>query len=263
MIRVEEILDNRDVTTLYLSIGTGLCIEPLFKEVKRYDPAKVLVPVNPDDYGIHYFNVWTLVRNIITATGQAKDLVKTPRLSNYIVEIVLEELHVLASLYESISLTPTLLIPNYDRTYREYVSKVLLKEKYAIRNEIDMVAYDVGIKVLNMDLPIAVSRTTTRRSLLTSHNALDMFNGSDVLESNTGRLVKETNLVKKYKKVGKEDLSFLPWDKDLLHFLGDGNFLQGESFIVKRKFLELARSYNVTRLTSNHTLRELIKKAKV
>jgi hypothetical protein len=75
-----DIINNRTISALPLSIGTSLAFESVFEpKLPAYDPARIIPQmVDISKYNAIWINVTTLIRNIIGALPKASASLVTP-----------------------------------------------------------------------------------------------------------------------------------------------------------------------------------------
>ena len=234
MNEIQTILKNRTVSSFPLSIGTGLTLESMFfPTIARYDDKREIpITLNPDDYAIHYFNIFTLARNIVNACSY-KEKVKIYT-SKYLIETLEEEIQNIEYLYSNTTCEPVIFIPDYKdvylkfnlnkgdklpRAYEEYMYVFNMLKKLDLNIDLKVVAGDIKLPKNN------------KKVLITTSYIVDLLNISRInnlylLESHTGKLKKQSDWYSKYHKIGKRDMSVFPFDKDILFILGDKTFIK-------------------------------------
>jgi len=255
---IKNILDNRTITSLGLSIGTGLALESIFIDQIEtiFDSDRKFDKIDINKYKIHYFNIYVLVRNIVTSipTINVNTLMASNDKVKFITEVLDNEIEILDELYSNVDTKIILWIPDYAG-----VQINLLKKEYignlSKKDEIFLLVHDVIEKIRksirNKTFPIdAYSNKHTlppsnESVLLTSYFALDLLNVKknpkmDLLESHTGKLVTKEHFNKKYHAVGKQDLTRLPFTEFLLYILGDNTLVKIEKLGSRKEVIEIS-----------------------
>lgn len=249
---MSDIWDGRTLGSSGLSIGTHLALETLFaKQMLIFDEKREFEEVDPNKYDYHVFNIYTLSRNILNATPyKYKD--ELIRDKNF-VKILAYEAEVIKELYRNTKCKALLFYPNYEPVYKAFnVNKPPWEinarvEHLMIKDAIDKIDKKVRIKSCNdgkgYKLPVEYK---ANKLLMTTNIVCDLLNPGhiDLLESHTGRLKSKSELYSKYHKVGKEDLSHLPFQQELLYILGDTHIVRPLSIIIRRSLLAASVKYN-------------------
>ena len=225
----KEVIENRTVTPLGLSIGTGLAVETMFPGVEKFDSARTPPnEVKPDDYDVHIYNVYTLMRNVLSSIKfKDKELLLT---EPGVHEALVNDMYLLHNLYDGYPAEIVFYLPNYDNLYKVYnkgkgdVYQAYERHRFMVSN------------VSKIKLPYPVTRSRPNglmsasrvKALLLTHYTVDLLNIDnlsklDLLESHTGKVKSREEWYTKYHKIGKRDLSFMPFHKRLLYILGDGS----------------------------------------
>ncbi len=236
--RTRDPYGDRVVTSFQVSIGTGLLLETLFDPTTdRYD-AKRKIPqrVDVDDYEVHYYNIYTLGRNILSALDRSvrEKLVSDGK----ILEVIYREMDIIGQLYVDKKCKVRLYAPDYDKVYKrlqggkEYeVDNDSYLHYKVIKKELDkgngLPPVDV---VLNVDR-LPVPEDTNSKILITTHFAVDLLNvkyikNLELLDSHTGIRSIQKEWYKKYHEIGKRDMSIFRFTERLLYVLGDKHMIR-------------------------------------
>jgi len=259
-------IEDRTITSLGLSIGTGLALETLF-DIAVYDANRKAPPkVDPSTYTTHIFNIYTLFRNVVSSIKyKEKDLLIGQQ---QVKEQLLNDMYVLTTLYNQSDAKLAFYLPNYSSMY-ERMNKGKADggyKPYALHSlmvsALKGAVYpgDVYVGNTNTGLP-----RITGKSLLLSHHTLDLLNAVDgntmhLLESHTGRVKSKLEWGTKYHPIGKRDLTILPMNKRLLYILGDRTIVKPSTLLDRVAIYDiaLARKWNPT--TSASVINTHIKK---
>lgn len=256
---IKRILDDRTVSSFGISIGTGIALESLFDPTtERYDvDRKVPNDINPETYKVHYYNIFTLARNIVTAvhSNNYYKVMDGPTL----MEVLLNEISVIASLYDNLKCEPVLFIPDYSSLYKKMnISKTgnIVNKDYDLRNfiysELKKHPIEVPMKVLYGTYKL---KPTSNSVLILTHIPSDLLNINKIkklslLESHTGKLKTRHDFYTKFHKIGSLDMGHFPYIEELLYVLGDKNFILPFKLTIRRELHNLALDKKWTSFTS-------------
>lgn len=232
-----------------ISIGTGLVLESIFKVPNRYDPDRE--PPNKvkiGDYDYHVFNLHTIIRNVLNSLPPDNDGLKEKDLKNLIVD----DINTLNEYYKDVDTTPLILWSDYTKLELKYnsigkdndkVSTSLFK-LYELNNYIKSLEID---KIKSLEMGVFKSGTPVGDSkiLLTSSFLLDIpiLGDVDLLESHTGVFKNKYKYNTKFKPVGKNDISHIPYN-DLTHkVLGDKTFVKPANLAVRRELIKISEKW--------------------
>jgi len=233
-----NILD-RKLSSFGVSIATGLMLESLFQPTtKRYDNDRVIPnEVNVNNYKMHIYNVYTLMRNIYASLPNKTMVMK----GRDIMDLLEDELNIINSLYDGSKCTPVLYIPDYTSILKNmavdkttHITKGYLdyRDYYNILKS-NKLTTDIQVLKAKLKLP-----TSTSRVLITTSYPIDLLNIKyinrlELIESNTGVVKTADKFYTKYHKIGKRDMSIFPFDERLLHILGDGKIIASMKVSIK------------------------------
>jgi len=259
--QAHNILETRTISSFGISIGTGLALEALFNvTTERYDDNRVIPDkVRVDDYTIHYFNIFTIARNIISALT-VKNSVDMLYASNQLMQTLVEEVNTIHSLYDMSNCKPVLYIPDYKSLYKDInlgktgdvVTKDYFTREYVLNN----------LKVASDHITMTVEhgnkhklKPNTNKVLITTHLSVDLLNISKIknlylLESHTGKLKSYREWYSKLHKIGKLSLEVFPFIEEIVYILGDGGISLMMKLHIRRELHRLAMEKRWTSYTS-------------
>lgn len=255
-------LDNaeRTIGSSGLSIGTHLMYESVFPNLKKYDETRD-IPSNVElkDYNIHYFNLYTLVRNIINSFQETnKDKIKS---NKKLVNKILDEIYLLEEMYQK-QTELVFYLCKYDKAIRAYNHGKLLSNYSRHIRYVEftnflrsIVSKNKPLKDKVMELSYKLPKATPNtKVLITTHFALDLRNKltMDLLESHTGKLKKPTEFNTKYHGLGEADMTNIPFIPELLFILGDDTLVKICDVVTRREIVSTSVSKNWTPLTSRY-----------
>jgi hypothetical protein len=259
---------DRNISSFGISIGTALALESLFKpSMARYDEDREIPnELEVNDYKYHYFNIFLLLRNIVSATELKADE-KTKLFSQsssykVVYEILMEELEVLNTLYSNNgNCIPVLFIPDYSKlrlttnkirnlsalhNVLDTMYKVVIKMVKDDKKSVNISIYDKGYS-LPSDGEKALITTNFTVDLLSKHYSTKL----ELLESNTGKLKTNKDWWSKYHAVGKQPMNMLPFTPKLLMIFGDNTLIRPEKVKTRQDIIALAIDKKWTPYTNN------------
>ena len=260
-----ELLKRRTTGATGISIGSHLALESFFfNKLEIYDKERKFDKLKGEDYDVHVWNIFTIIRNILNACEEKdKSLIfQDPTLP----QLIIDELGAIGKLYADTKCKPYLFYPDYTKLMKawnkdkEPIVTNPMKENMNISN---LLAELKKNKLIQEDnIPLANNKRDHKlpelglkgkKVIITTHIAVDLFNScvTALLESHTGKLKKENEYNTKYHSIGKNDLTMLPWIQELYYILGDHNLIVGvKNILIRKKILELAKRFNWTPSTS-------------
>lgn len=265
MTKIETTLLDRTTTSFGISIGTGLMLESIFTPTTdRYDKDRVPSMIKINDYSIHYYNIYTLIRNIISAV---KDKEVHDRLltSDYLFDTLLEEVRIINELYVGTNCKPILYIPNYTDIIKNMSTGKPVSD--TINRDVFIFNYTLGyFSKKARDVSMATHTTVYKlpknisNVLITTSYPVDLLNNRYIpnlklMESHTGVLKDKSKWYTKYHKIGSRDLSILPFTETLLYLLGDNKFIKSISTANKIKLYQHALDNKWTVFTEDLRIR--------
>jgi hypothetical protein len=241
-----NILNDRTTSSFGLSIGTGLMFESLFSPTEdRYDDKREIPnKINVNDFKFHFFNIHTLIRNIVSSTND-KIMKSTGVVTKEILEVLMEELHIIASMYEGLKCIPILYIPDYSSKIKNWN-----KDKKITKSmETNVLFHNSLLKAITKlyidEVPMEVIRELPKifesKSLLTTHTVIDLNLSKNkyLLESYTGKLKDMSLFGTKYSKFGKNSLEFMPVINKLIVLMGDGIYIKSSDRVIHKDVYQL------------------------
>lgn len=251
---------ERSIGSSGLSIGTHLMYESVFPNLKRYDITREPPSeVNLRDYNVHYFNLYTLVRNIINSF---QELNKDKIMNNKkLIDLILNEIYLLEEMYQN-ETKIVFYLCKYDKAIKAYNNGKNLRnygryERYVVFTNFlrSIVSKNKELKEKIVESDFKLPKTPPNmKVLITTHFALDLRNKMDLelLESHTGKLKKPIEFNTKYHGLGKMDLSSIPFIPELLFILGDDTLVKICDIPTRREIVNTGLSKNWTPLTSRY-----------
>ena len=242
-----------------LSIGTHLGMESLFwNYIKLYDEEREIDKQDINNYSLHLFNIFTLLRNVLNSIDYNDKIhlmsdVKT--ISSYL----LDEVYTLIHMYKEFGFKVIVYFPDYSKVIKnfnvgkEYPS-VVLWQLYQMMNGFllellkDKTKYP-EIVFTDHRLP---EIKELKPYLLTTSFGVDLLNKGNylLLESHTGKVLGREHFGKKSHSIGKNDLTHLPMIPQLYYILGDTGLVKPFDFKTRRTVYELSIANHWTYRTS-------------
>jgi len=246
-------LDNRVIGGFGVSIGTDIMLESLFvPNGKRYDESREIPnKVDLNKYSIHYYNLFTLTRNYLASFPyqERKNIKMFLMKDSTLLDLVIDEVNQIATLYDGFTCKPVLFIPNYDKVYKglnKDKDVVISDENYIL---MQYVLYHLKKKKYNLELDVLANgyklTPTSKKVIITTHIYVDLLNYFKVpnlylLESHTGRLKDKKFFNTKYHPLGKRTLDVFPFIEELLYILGDKIISKPMKLTIRRELHNLA-----------------------
>ena len=265
---------DREKSGFNISIATGLAIESLFKPIEDVydDPKRKVTQIDHTIYKSHYFNAYTLIRNIVAAvpTIQKTLLIRNFNRSSIVKDALIEELYVLKLLYEqNTKITPILFIPDYTKLIKNITPKEM-KTPPTIGNEMDLIYKEVLLLVKKDEIPINILSGThlltssQYPTLITTHVMFDLLNVNkipklELLESTTGAIKKKMEFNTKYAKAGTLDLTVLPFTEQLAYAYGDESLCKSIKYSIKKEVYDMIIKNKWTQYTSQNLVNSEVK----
>ena len=246
-------LEDRVIGGFGVSIGTDVMLESLFTPTgKRYDESREIPnKIDPNSFDKHYYNLFTLTRNYLASYPyqDRKNIKLFIMKDSTLLDLVMEEVNLIASLYDGYKCKPVLFIPDYTKVYKglnkdkevvisddnymltQYVTHYLKKKKYDL--ELDVVANTYRVPA------------SSKKTMITTHIYTDLLNYFKIpnlylLESHTGRLKDKKFFNGKYHPIGKLTLEVFPFIEELLYILGDKIISKPMKLGIRRELHKLA-----------------------
>lgn len=249
-------------TSNSISIGTGLALETIFDVPKVFDEDREVVKEDIERHDIHYWSLHTIVRNLLNSfKGKHKGL-EEPDFEN----MLIDEINLISNYYSDTSCRMLV-------HYLDYVKLALplnkgkdekvSKKQIAMEELNNFVMRFVKKNTKLIEVPIVKLTKTPKRSLITTSFLLDLsvLERCTLLESHTGVIKRTSSFYTKYHKVGKKDLSHLPYSKTLHKVLGDTTYVKPMKLSDRLEALKALEKVNV--LASESRVRELLRKTEL
>jgi len=245
-------LENRTLSSFGISIGTGIMLESLFEPTfDRYDESREIPnKINVDKYNIHYYNIFTLARNVLSAISSTRIKIDTLLNNNLLMQTVVDEINTIYELYDGRKCEPVLFIPDYTKLYREMnINKdgSVINNDYMVREYI-LKHLKQGIQSINMSLSVNNKHILKRNAgkvMITTHIPVDLLNvvhnkNLFLLESHTGKLKGYTEFYTKLHKIGKLNLEVFPFIEEIVFILGDKAVSLPMKLAIRRELHKVA-----------------------
>lgn len=224
---------SKRTTSGDVSVGIGLMLESIVDISNRIDKdRKIPVKIDTDDYDYHIFNAVTMIREVLTSSTGFKE--------KDIFNIVTDDMNIIFNLYKDYNITPILMFPDYDEIIKDYIkfkeANVTEKFKFLIdcielakkyfKNKNGLLCPVVEFKTGKTKQEQAIVKVSDR-TLLTTHILLDieLTGVTNLLETHTGKLKNKNTLNTKFKPLGKQDLTHIPFNKTTHYIFGDSTLV--------------------------------------
>lgn len=263
---LKQAIDNRTVTPIGLSVGTGIALESLF-DIDVFDSSrKGPDRVDPTNFETHIFNIYTLFRNVVNSVSyKDKELVITTKLAH---NQLLNDMYLLIELYKDTGIDLVFYLPNYSSVYAKFN-----KNKPAgVYKPYNLHSYIVD-NLKRLKFPGNVYNGTENgllpphrgKVLIMTHFTMDLLSvtgipGLHLLESHTGKIKSPIEWGSKYHPIGKRDLSIMPMNKKLLYILGDKTIVKPLDLLSRRTLHESAIEKKWTPLTGTISIEKVVSK---
>lgn len=266
-------LPIRTTEGIGVSISTALALSRFFKD-RIKDDERDLMFININDYPNIIFNSHTLIRNIVNAyDGDVRKDILTNNIDSDIIDVLLDELHVITTALENFKTQPVLFLPDYT-PIKQHILKDYVKTTKLTQNDLHFeLSHRITQKISNMSLPIPTISKGFKlpynrdRFLLLTHMTLDLLNikhnpQMELLESHTGRIKTKDQFNTKYRKINKIDLDHLPFDEIIIYIMGDNTFIRPMPLTIRRETLTTSIKYNWTKFTTHRKVMINLRKNK-
>jgi len=254
---IRIVLTDRTMSSFPVSIGTGLMLESLFNPTQaRYDDKREIPKkIKLDDYGYHVYNIYTLARNILSATPskEKNDLLK----DHYFLDILFDEMFVLESLYATTKCDIVFFLPDYTKVcqalnngkeytqtkdYQLYGTMLALFKKVTFSKDLTLIRDTFTLPKFD------------KKTLITTNYPTDLLNkvgNLALMESHTGKLKERSEWYTKYHKLGSKPMYLLPFMEELLYILGEGNLIYPVTLSLRYLLLAIAEKEHWTTRTTH------------
>jgi len=264
---IDYILMSRATSSYGVSVGTAMVLESIFEPTAiRIDDTRMApVKVNIRQYTHHYFNVQTLVRNIINSvpTMSRDQLLKDSNGWKFVLDTLWTEFDIILSLYVDTGCTPVVYVPSYRDVAKNMDTFNDMSKLKGFKLNLAVLVEDITLAItkgkLETDMTMIVGKHQLPRSntktLITTHVALDLLNYKritklELLESHTGKLKTPKEFNSKYHKMGKNDMSIFPFQEKLLYVLGDDTYIGIQPLKIRQALYNIAVENKWTPFTS-------------
>lgn len=246
----KEVFEARTLSSFDLSIGTGIALESVFTPTStRYDDERKIPNNKKVNYDIHVFNIYTMCRNIVSATlTKDKDILYA---NKELLVVVSNEIQTLIDLYYQNDVKILFILPDEKKDFVRYnkdKTDIMRKAYLQYANMVPVVSE------LKSTLPLLVDKLPQdKNTLLLTHYSNDLLNyGNKVslLESHTGVIKTQGQFNTKFSKAGKLDLSNIPFLDVTLYILGDKALIKPAGRAIKWKLHEISQKHKWTPRTT-------------
>ena len=258
----QHILDTRVMTSFPVSIGTGIALEALFepREARYADDMPTPDKIDINKYKTHYFNAYTLIRNIVAsiATTDSRDaFIKSGDSIMLLATALLDEWFYITDLYKDTTCIPVLFKPDYRPVLKNIENSRYNTESK--QKELETLYLQVILTLVQNDKEFKLDsyklKADTSSVLLLSHYTLDLFNvknvsNLDLLESHTGKVRKKSEFNKKYNKTKRIDVANLPFLEKLYYLLGGGVLITPINIKQRNSLFKIAIDKRWNKFTS-------------
>lgn len=266
--------DKRTKSSFDVSIGTGLMLESLFKPThERYDNAReVPKNISVDGYKYHFYNMMTLVRNIIGSLPA--ELPHEVILKNKMLqEVIAEEINSIDNLYTGTKCKAVFYLMDYDKLVEGFNKNKNREYTKSVTRNLDIFNY---LKKLDLAKDTLVSKDFVRtgmslpdldskeKALVTTSFSAEFINKKnfELMESHTGVLVTDKDFYKFYQPIGSRDMSIFPFNQILLYLIGDKNMSCIISPFLRARIHDCALEHKWTHRTGEDMVRYSIRNDK-
>lgn len=267
---ITSILSSRTMSAFYLSIGTSLSFESLFKGTREpYDLERVIPnQVDITHYDQMWINLFTLFRNIV---GSVPSVEVSRLMPDDIAYVLSEEVETIQELLKTNSagrVSPVFYTSSYADLNRLYKHAKLRSDNTEKQKQMtDLMGQSLSIFYKSHQLSdthrhfkthIKDNGNTRKKALLLSHYAFDLlsykgFDQLDLLESHTGILKERAKWHTKY--TDGKNLNRLPFNECFLQVFGDSQTFYPMDKKLREDILGIAETSNWNPLTTNERIR--------
>lgn len=269
--------ENRELSSFYLSIGTGLMLESVFDPIsKRIDDSRIINKIEIDKYKIHYFNIHTLLRNIFSSINSSeikKMVVKDSNAYKYMVDVLMSELDMIYELYKETNCKPIIYIPNYKRII-DNIPNAITEDTMSDNNRMIHVMINNAIKLFSRSKDTKIDIIDIEHKLpyssdnvlITTNYPVDLLNVKHIkrltlIESHTGKLKDKSMFSTKYHKMGSKcNREDLPFTEKLLYLIGDNILIKPIKISLRTVICIVAKEKRWTQFTSQFKMNKELDK---
>lgn len=266
-----NLIAERAVSALPLSIGTSLALESLLKPRQAaYDPGRTIpTQVNPEQYNAIWINLMTLIRNFI---GSLPKTYQESVMPDEIIPALMFEIETIETIIKEDlgkQFTPIF----YFNDYKRLIQAMTLHKtvRFRLPNTPKQQHYhDILIKAIqsiikqhgniHITSEYLIPDGNTNKGLIITHVPYDLtsyknFNLLHLLESHTGKLKTRKEWSSKYYPIGDADISMIPFTRKLLLIFGDHILIQPMDIKFRKLIQEIAVKKNFHPLMTDENLR--------
>ena len=268
MIGLTTIAERRK-SAFPVSIGTSLALEALFQvDEPSYDPAKTIKPVSIKPYKEIWFNLYTIVRNLLDSVAN-NGWQSVPEDTIY--TVLESEIDIITQLCLNESngtLTPVFYFANYDNFYKHRDKRISVYEdktpKQLLTTKVVTGLIEAVIKKNSnhryFDNEIVYKGAVATSILVVTSFPIDLlsrtqFRVMDLLETHTGVLKTRTQWWTKYGKIKDQPLDMLPFTRKLLYLFGDSNMIKPIDIRFRKLIVDIAKERRWSPLTTEDKIR--------
>jgi len=229
-----------------INSATGVIIEKLIE--------KELL----NSYQRYLINVHTLVRNLIAMMdGKTGDKIRYLKLDNNLIDFtkyLVEEMKLIIENFNNSDTEIVFYIPNYKQVSSKLGNRFKTINDFKSLKYYTLITQEVVSKAIleYQDLPVIKTGFKLpkfdddySKTLITTHNGIDLLNyvyntRVDLIESFTGEFKKYNKWYTKYKKLGKKDMSILPFNEFIYYIFGDDYFVKPMNIPIREKIYDIA-----------------------
>lgn len=242
---------------LPLPIGTSHALETYLAPVHPVYDQKRVVPKPPralENYDVIYINVYTLARNLISASEDFNLEQAAKKLSSdieWIKGYIKETAWIKVIFYRTIA-TKHYLVPSTRKRVKGPQSAKAKMAKHNLENLTSLVTAREDLDIVRMADGI---RGTQDMTLVYTSVPLDLVLHNQhrelsVLSSHTGAVYDKKDLHKKYFPIPRKNMEVFPFNMHLLRFLGDTVILSPSPIGMRKELYEIALANNWSHRTT-------------
>jgi len=226
-----------------INFATGIILEKIIeKDLLKF-------------YDVYLFNVKTLLRNLINLLpGRASDKIRFLRLESNLLKIIDELLSEVEIINENLKDGKVIFyFNNYKPLFKKLDNVRKISDFKGFKQE-SMIAIETMAKILTDEKLFPILNTTLylpkpdmrgQKTLLTTHVGIDLLNyqyhpDTHLIESYTGEIKKYNKWYTKMHKIGKKDMSIIPFNEILYYIMGDDLYIRPRELELREWIYEVA-----------------------
>lgn len=269
--RALEIVSQRDVGQIPVSIGTSLALEGAFGILEDHhtdNPA-----INHVD--VLYVNLRTLIRNLVGSLPQEDSSAVYPE---DLAHILINEITIIDQAVSSVTkgrVKTQVYLCNYRKLPQRFPYAILknanterqkfaaIREENTVKEFLTLLMNNPQIRLIETDIDLGQD---PRRVLMLTSYAIDLlqryrFSSMTLLESHTGST--KSQAMWHTKLTNGKELPNMPFDRMTMQFFGDGgNLFTGFPIKYRRVMLDIAEKNRWTALTTKDYILSCVQKAR-